>query len=185
MAKAMIIGPQGSGKSLLGIYWSRKIQARYPGVTIYTNMNVANEEYVKTVTDLSQIPFDREPKILIIDEAMFTLDSRAHSSKQNKIWTRAQAFFRKSNFLLVLYLTHTLDLIDNRMRAQLDYVIMCRKNRRLFEYLAFDMLTQNTKPFYLPKRNDIYDFANFDTYDFPIPISVDGLEDNVIFKISK
>lgn len=185
MAKTMIIGPQGSGKSLLGIFWSRKIQQRFPGVTIYTNMTIDNQTNIKTVYDLSHIPFDRSPKILIIDEAMFTLDSRAHSSKQNKIWTRAQAFFRKANFLMVLYLTHTLDLIDNRMRAQLDYIVMCRKNKQLFEYLAFDMLTQRSKPFYLPKRDEIYDFASFDTHDFPPPITVDGLEENILFKIAK
>ena len=148
-------------------------------------MNIDNTSNVHTVTDLSQIPFDRSPKILIIDEAMFTIDSRSHSSKQNKIWTRAQAFFRKANFLLVLYLTHSPDLIDNRMRQQLDYIIMCRKNKNHFDYLAFDMLTQNTKPFYLPKDRKIYEYANYDTHDIPHPISVDGLAEDIIFKIAK
>jgi hypothetical protein len=153
--------------------------------TIYTNMAIENTQQAITVTDLGQIPFDRSPKILIVDEAMFTMDSRSHSSKQNKIWTRAQAFFRKANFLLVLFITHSPDLIDNRLRQQLDYVIMCRKNKLRFEYLLFDLLTHNTKPFFLPKTKRVFDYANFDTYDFPFPISVDSLSENVIFKIQK
>jgi hypothetical protein len=185
MAKVAILGQQGTGKSLLGVFLSRKIQYSYSGVTIYTNMNIDPAPGMIQVTDLSQIPFDRSPKILIIDEAMFTIDSRSHSSKQNKIWTRAQAFFRKANFLLVLYITHSADLIDNRMRKQLNYVIMCRKDKEQFQYLVFDMLTKNTKPFSLPKNQKIFNFANFDTHDFPPPISVDGLSENILFKIAK
>lgn len=185
MPKVLVIGQQGSGKSLLGVYLSRTIQDRYSETTIYTNMNLDQATNVKTITDLSQIPFDRTPKILIVDEAMFTLDSRSHGSRQNKIWTRAQAFFRKANFLLVLYLTHEVGLIDNRMRGQLDYIFMCRKNKRVFDYLAIDMQTQKTKPFYLPKHEQIFNKANFDTHDFPPPITVDGLADDVIFKIAK
>lgn len=185
MAKVAIIGQQGTGKTLLGIYWSRKLKETYPETTIYTNMSLKEENGIHQVTDLSQIPFTRTPKILIIDEAMFTLDSRSHSSKQNKIWTRAQAFFRKANFLLVLYLTHSADLIDNRMRKQLNYVIMCRKDKTEFQYLAFDMLTKNTKSFSLPKSQKTFNYANFDTHDFPPPITVDGLEENILFKIAK
>lgn len=188
MPKIFVAGPQGSGKSTLGLFWSLKLVAAVPGTIIYTNMNLNNTvPFIKTVSDLSQIPFDRSPKILIIDEAMFTLDSRSHSSKQNKVWTRAQAFFRKANFT-VFYLTHSVDLIDNRMRQQLDYVIMCRKNKKQFDYLAFDMLTQRTRPFHLPKDNSVFNVlskVDFDTYDFPIPITVDGLSDDVIFKIAK
>ena len=180
----MIVGQQGAGKSLLGMFLARKVQAISPDViTIYTNMNIQNNRTIKTVTDISQIPLNLEPKILIIDEAMFTLDSRSHSSKQNKVWTRLQAFFRKSNFLMVIFITHSIDLIDNRMRGQLDYVIMCRKNKTKFDYLAIDRITQRTKPFYLIKEKKIYDYANFDTHDFPFPITVDGLQDSKLFKI--
>lgn len=186
MSKLIIVGQQGSGKSLLGMFLARKIQAVNPNeITIYTNMNIANNHNTKTVSDLSEIPFDRSPKILVIDEAMFTLDSRSHSSKQNKIWTKAQAFFRKANFLMVVFITHSIDLIDNRMRQQLDYVIMSRKNKSKFDYLIFDMITQKSKPFYLPKEKKIYAYANYNSYDFPNPITVDGLSDDILFKILK
>ena len=124
MAKVFIAGQQGSGKTTLAIYLARKIASISKEITIYTNMNVQNDSQVKTVSDLGQIPFDRSPKILLVDEAMFTLDSRSHSSKQNKVWTRAQAFFRKANFLMVCYMTHSVDLIDNRMRQQLVFVVV-------------------------------------------------------------
>lgn len=184
MSKIAIVGQQGSGKTLLGVFMSRKI-SNATGAVIYTNMNVENNYYTKTIKDLSEVPFDRSPKILIVDEAMFVIDSRSHSSKQNKIWTRAQAFFRKANFLLVLFITHSPDLIDNRMRQQLDYVIMCRKNKQRFDYMAIDLISQKTKTFYLPKTQDIYNYANYDTFDFPYPITVDGLSEDIIFKIAK
>lgn len=191
LSKCIIIGPQGSGKSLLGLYWSLKLVQQHPkaGITIYTNMTLNNSySFIKTVYDLSEIPFDRSPKILIVDEAMFTIDSRNHSSKQNKVWTRAQAFFRKANFLLVFFLTHSVDLIDNRMRQQLDFIIFARKNKVRFEYLCIDSNTLAKRPFYLPKEQKVFDLLNqveFDTYDFPPPILVDGLSDNVVFKIAK
>lgn len=185
MSKDLIVGMQGAGKTTLGIFISRRIMEYVPDCTLYTNMNIKNDNRIKTISDIGEIPLDRSPKILLIDEAMFTLDSRSHSSKNNKVWSRLQALFRKANFLKVIFMTHKLSLIDNRMRDQLDYIYMARKNKTRFEYLGIDLVTQKKKPFYLPKNQNLFTYTNFDTYDFPNPISVDSIQDNTLFKIQK
>jgi hypothetical protein len=170
-----VFGPQGSGKTLLSVLLSRKfIKATNEDIKIYTNVN-ANGDNIEIISDLGEIPFNREPKILILDEAMFSVDSRRAGSESNVVWTKMVAFFRKLNFLMVFYNTHTPAMVDNRIRDQLAYVIMCRKSKEQFEYLMLDMISQETKPFYIPRSLELYNYASFDTYDFPNPIDVDLL----------
>ncbi|WP_083221568.1 ATP-binding protein [Geobacillus thermoleovorans] len=119
--KIGVFGPQGSGKSFLAMVMARSLQRHYPFLHIYTNMNVRGDN-ITTITDLSQMPLDRSfPKVLIVDEAYFTLDSRNSSSKQNRIWSRVFAFFRKANVVLTVFITHRPRMIDINIRDQLDY----------------------------------------------------------------
>lgn len=168
-----VFGPQGSGKTLVSVLLSRML-TRNHDVKIYTNINASGDN-IEIITDLGEIPFDRSPKILILDEAMFSVDSRRAGSESNVVWTKMVAFFRKLNFLMVFYNTHTPAMVDNRIRDQLAYVIMCRKSKTQFEYLLLDMISQQTKPFYMPRSQELYNFTNFDTYDFPNPIDIDLL----------
>jgi ABC-type dipeptide/oligopeptide/nickel transport system ATPase subunit len=183
--KLGIFGPQGSGKSFVAMVLARSLQRQYPFLHIYTNMNVAGDN-ITTITDLAQMPLDLEqPKILIVDEAYFTLDSRNSSSKQNRIWSKVFAFFRKANVVLAVFITHRPRMIDINIRDQLDYVIMCRKNPTHFDYLMMDMVSHQLKPFQIPKVKEVFDFANYDTYDFPLPITVESLEQHPLFKVAK
>lgn len=183
--KLGIFGPQGSGKSFLSMVMARSLQRHYPFLHIYTNMNVRGDR-ITTISDLSQMPLDREqPKVLIVDEAYFTLDSRNSSSKQNRIWSKVFAFFRKANVVLTVFITHRPRMIDVNIREQLDYVIMCRKNPTHFDYLIMDMVSYQLKPFQIPKVKEVFDFADYDTYDFPLPISVESLESHPLFKVAK
>lgn len=174
-----VVGPQGSGKTLISMFLARCIATLSLEITIYTNANATGSNVV-VISDLGEIPFDRNPKILILDEAMFSVDSRRAGSESNVIWTRAVAFFRKANFLAVFFATHTPTMIDNRIREQMQYFIMCRKNKLEFQYMMLDMFSQQIKTFKMPKDNQkLYDFVSFDTYDFPNPI-----ETELLMKIS-
>lgn len=174
-----IVGPQGSGKSLISLFLSRQIiaAAKQQGhsLPIYTNINAAGDDIV-IINDLGEIPFNRDPKIFILDEAMFSVDSRRAGSEENVVWTRMTAFFRKLTFCAVFLNTHTPNMIDNRIREQSAYMIMCRRSQKRFEYMLIDMFSQQFKPFYLNKSQELYDFVNFDTYDFPNPITTDLLQ---------
>jgi hypothetical protein len=183
--KLGIFGPQGSGKSFFAMVLARSLQRQYPFLHVYTNMNVRGDR-ITTISDLSQMPLTREqPKILIVDEAYFTLDSRNSSSKQNRIWSKVFAFFRKANVVLAVFITHRPRMIDINIREQLDYVIMCRKNPTHFDYLLMDLVSHELVPFKIPKVKEVFEFADYDTYDFPSPISVESLESHPLFKVAK
>lgn len=187
MPKIGIFGQQGSGKTLLAVLLSRLIQRADPAVTLYTNVtNVTGDESFVTIGDLSEFPFERgKPKILLLDEAMFSIDSRNASSNVNQLWSRALAYFRKSDVIATFYCTHRPSMLDSRFRDQLDAVIMCRKNPTHFDYLYIDMVSQMRKAFQIPKHKYVFDTANYDTRDFPLPIEVIGLMNDPRFQMKK
>jgi GTPase SAR1 family protein len=183
--KLGIFGQQGSGKSLIAMVLSRSLQSQDPTLDIYTNMNVDGKN-IYTIHDLADLPLNNNRrKVFIVDEAYFTLDSRNSSSKQNRIWSKVFALFRKSDVILTIFITHRPRMIDVNIREQLDYILMCRKNPNQFDYLLLDTTTELTTPITLPKHKKIYDYANYDTRDFPLPISVDSLQNHPLFKITK
>lgn len=185
MVKIGVFGPQGSGKTTIAMLLCRYFQQFDERIKIYTNVNAVGNNIV-TIKDLADIPFrDGLPKIFYLDEAMFTLDSRNSSSKQNKVWTKAFALFRKSDFILEIYSTHTVSMLDVRVRDQLNYIIMSRKNSTHFDYILYDTLSKMYSAFTIPKVKDVFDFANFDTKDFPDPISVDELSKDLLFAVQK
>jgi ATPase family associated with various cellular activities (AAA) len=185
MSHLGVFGPQGSGKSLVSMVLARTLQRQYPFLHIYTNMNVKGKN-ITVISDLAQMPLDREqPKIFILDEAYFSLESRGSSSKQNRIWSRVFAFFRKANVVLSIFITHRPRMIDVNIREQLDYVLMCRKNLNHFEYLLVDTVSYEMRSFCIPKVEEVYRFADYDTYDFPMPVTVESLENHQLFKVLK
>lgn len=197
--KIGIFGGQGSGKTLLAVLLSRLIQRAYPEVTIWGNVvGKRGDPYFKTITDLADFPFEEDaekdatcveqwrlPKILLVDEAMFTVSSRSSGSNINELWSRALAFFRKNNVVAVIFMTHRPGMLDVRFRDQLDAVIMCRKNRLHFDYLYMDMVTQLTVPFIVPRDQRVFDMANFNTYQMPMPIEVTRLAVHPLFELKR
>lgn len=180
-----VFGPQGSGKSFIVSMLSRHLMALDPHLVLYTNMNLEGKN-IKVIRDLSEFPFDDgKNKIFVLDEAYFTLNSRNSSSKNNQIWTSAFALFRKSDTVLSVFITHRPRMIDVNFREQLDYIMMCRKNPTHFDYLLMDTVSELQSPITIPKVQEVFDYANFNTKDFPLPITVEGLKDNPLFKIMK
>lgn len=182
--KLGIFGPQGSGKSFFAMTFARSLSAMDKDLMIYTNMNVKGHNLV-VIDDLGQVPLDDgKNKILIVDEAYFSLDSRNANSKQNSVWTKAFALFRKADVVLTVFITHRPRMIDVNIREQLDLILMCRKNTTHFDYLLMDTITELTKSIIIPKTKEAFDFANYNTKDFPFPISVDSLVDHPLFKVT-
>jgi GTPase SAR1 family protein len=182
--KLGIFGPQGSGKSFFAMVLARNLSSMDKDLMIYTNMNVTGHNLV-VIDDLGDLPLnDKKNKILIVDEAYFSLDSRNSNSKQNSVWTKSFALFRKADVVLTIFITHRPRMLDVNIREQLDLILMCRKNKLHFDYLLMDTITEQLKSIHLPKTKEIFAFANFDTKDFPYPISVDSLVDSPLFKIT-
>jgi len=192
--KLSIVGQQGSGKTLLSVILARLVQSRYPETMIYSNVySVDNDPSWVTINDLADFPFDDHkkfkgrvpPKILILDEAMFSVSSRGSGSNINELWSRALAYFRKNNVVLTIFATHRVNMLDNRFREQLDGVIMCRKNPSYFDYLLVDMVTHIQKPFRMAKTPSVFNFANYNTYEMPMPIEVIRLQEHPLFQLKK
>ncbi|WP_303984582.1 ATP-binding protein [Niallia circulans] len=180
-----IFGPQGSGKSFFAMLLARSLQLQDKNLMIYTNMNVTGDN-IQIINDLGVVPFaDNKNKVLIIDEAYFTLDSRNSSSKNNRIWSKAYALFRKSDFVLTIFITHRPRMIDVNLREQMQYYLMCRKNSKHFDYLLLDAMSLLQVPILIPKDNYLFNFANYDTKDFPLPITITSLETHPLFQIAK
>jgi ABC-type dipeptide/oligopeptide/nickel transport system ATPase component len=182
--KLGIFGPQGSGKSYFAMVLARLLASMDSAVMIYTNMNVTGHNIV-VIDDLGMVPLDDHiNKILIVDEAYYSLDSRNSNSKQNSIWTKCFALFRKGDVVLSIFITHRPRMLDVNIREQLDMILMCRKNKVHFDYLLMDMITEQLKSIHLPKTKQMFDYADFDTKDMPYPITVDSLVDSPLFKIT-
>jgi ABC-type dipeptide/oligopeptide/nickel transport system ATPase component len=182
--KLGIFGPQGSGKSYFAMVLARLLASMDSNVMIYTNMNVEGHNIV-VIDDLGMVPLDDHVnKILIVDEAYYSLDSRNSNSKQNSIWTKCFALFRKGDVVLSIFITHRPRMLDVNIREQLDMILMCRKNKVHFDYLLMDMITEQLKSIHLPKTKQMFDYADFDTKDMPYPITVDSLVDSPLFKIT-
>jgi ABC-type dipeptide/oligopeptide/nickel transport system ATPase component len=182
--KLGIFGPQGSGKSYFAMVLARLLASMDSNVMIYTNMNVIGHNIV-VIDDLGCVPLDDHVnKILIVDEAYYSLDSRNSNSKQNSIWTKCFALFRKGDVVLSIFITHRPRMLDVNIREQLDMILMCRKNKVHFDYLLMDMITEQLKSIHLPKTKQMFDYADFDTKDMPFPITVDSLVDSPLFKIT-
>lgn len=156
-----------------------------PALNIYTNMRVTGPN-LKVIDDLGDIPLDDgKNKVLIVDEAYFSLDSRNTSSKQNRTWSKVFALFRKSDIVMTVFITHRPRMIDVNIRDQLDFILMCRKNKTHFDYLLYETMTSLTAPIHIPKVDEVFKFADYDTKDFPYPIKIDSLIDHPLFSIQK
>lgn len=194
-----IFGPQGSGKTFLAIYMARILQKRFAELSIFTNVVGKNgDPYFKTITDLADFPFEvdeekdatldyqwRSPKIMIVDESMFSMSSRGSGSNINELWSRAFAFFRKNNVVATFFCTHRPSMLDVRFRDQLDVAIMCRKNPSHFDYLYYDLVTQINVPFIVPRNKKVFEFANYNTYSMPMPIEVVRLAEHPLFELKR
>lgn len=187
MPSIAIVGRQGSGKTFLGAYMARMLMNQYKGeIDLYTNIEMKGEN-VFVIHDLMDFPFDKKrKKIILIDEAMFSVNSRSSSSNINQVWSMAYALFRKSNVILSVFMTHRPKMIDVNLRDQLSYIVMCRKDKHKFDYLFIDMILQVQKGVHIPKTKEVFDIADYDTHDYPLPIEVLRLADeHPLFHIKK
>ena len=184
MVKVGVFGPQGAGKTTFAMILARSFQSRDSRCKIYTNItNIDNDPSMVTISDLVEIPFqDGLPKIVVVDEAYFTVGSRSSSSKQNMTWTKAHALFRKSDIVLTLFVTHQPNMIDVNIRNLLEFVVMGRKNKNIFDYIFYECISKMYTPFSIPKIKPVFDYARFNTKDFPNAIDVIELEKNPVFR---
>lgn len=152
-------GYQRSGKTLMAYLTAEKYYKK--GIRVYTNMDV--EGYIH-LDSLSDIPFDYEPKIVLLDEAYYFMDAR--NWKNN---TEASIFFNtigKQNILLLLTSIHP-DMIELRLRQQQNYIYIVKSDENFIHYKMIDVIRRQEKVFHLRKLPELFKKLRYDTKQVP------------------
>jgi len=171
-------GYQRSGKTLLSVVIARTLHEKY-GVEVYTNMYV---EGFNHITSLSQIPFDFKPKILLLDEVYYFMDSRLWKNN-----SESSIFFNtlgKQN-VLFLFTAISPDMVEKRIRNQQNYFFISKGDEHRITYKMVDVQRQRSRVFCMQKTQKVYDFANYSTLQVPDFVDCDVNFKELFEKMSK
>ncbi|WP_312810450.1 AAA family ATPase [Sedimentibacter sp.] len=159
-------GMQRSGKTFLATviatYYNKKFN-----IPVYTNMDV--EDFIK-ISFLSQLPVNKAPKILLLDELHFYLNSRNFKSQADFIYFLNTIC--KRNIFLLGTCIHP-DMIDKNLRIQLNYFVLCKSDNNNLHYKIFDVQGQTQKLLSFKKDADLFSYTNYDTSEIPLTFRFD------------
>jgi len=152
-------GFQRSGKTLMAYLLADSFRKK--GVEVYSNMDVP--QWVK-ITALTDLPFNSDAKVLLLDEAYYFMDSRNWSDN-----TSSTIFFNtigKQNICLILTAPFP-DMIEKRLRDQMNYVYMVKGDQRRIHYKIIDAQRQKTKVFSIEKTQELFNSLEYDSNQVP------------------
>lgn len=159
-------GMQRSGKTFLATLIATYYKKKYD-ILVFTNMEVPE---FNRINYLSQIPVDKEPKVLLLDELHFYLNSRNFKTQADFIY-----FFNtvcKRNILLLGTCIHP-DMIDKNLRIQLNYFTLCKSDNNNLYYKIFDVQNQTSKMLTLKKDSGLFQYTNYNTTEIPLTFHFD------------
>lgn len=166
----LIIGPQGSGKTLLSVALTFELSKLYHNKKIFSNTTLNNIEYEKFNFDdlLNNIKENNnyyDDSIIIFDEIHIFLNSLDYYKKQNRI---VQSFFsqlRKRKIFLIGTAQYILN-VDVRIRRQAKRVLeVFKRNNHIYEvyvHLIDGYFTRQIDTVLL--KLDMY-YKNYNTYE--------------------
>lgn len=134
---------------------------RSKGCEVYSNMDVIGWNKISSLTD---IPFDRKPKVLLLDEVYYFMDSRNWDNNTN-----ASIFFNtigKQNILLLLTAISP-DMVEKRLREQHNYMYLVKSDKNFIYYKVLDVIRRKTKEFSLRKSEELFNSLVYDTNQVP------------------
>jgi hypothetical protein len=152
-------GYQRSGKTLIAYMIADKYHRM--GFEVYSNMNVEGWNKINSLTD---IPFNYEPKVLLLDEVYYFMDSR--NWKNN---TDSSIFFNtigKQNILLLLTAISP-DMVELRLREQHNYMFLVKSDKHYIYYKLLDVVRKKEREFILPKSEGLFKKLRYDTNQIP------------------
>ncbi len=166
-------GYQRSGKTLLA--YLKAEMYRNQGCQVYSNMIVPNWNKIDKLTDL---PFDFKPKVLLLDEAYFFLDSREFQDN-----TKATIFFNtigKTNTLLMVTAVDP-GTIEKRLRNQHNYMFIAKKQNTTIHYKCMDIVRNKTQIIRIKADEHLYSMLKYDHQQIPdlIDCKLDGFIEKV------
>jgi hypothetical protein len=152
-------GYQRSGKTLLAYLMAESYRNR--GIEVYSNMIVP--EWNK-ISSLDEIPEDKKPKVLVLDEIYYFLDSRTWNSN-----TGATIFINtigKRNILLLMTAIKP-DMIEMRLREQMNYMVMAMGTESHIKYKMLDIIKNKSAMYTLEKTKELFQGIKYKTLDVP------------------
>lgn len=159
-------GFQRSGKTLMA-YLVANLYAKKFGLPVYTNMSVPGWNQIDS---LKSLPLDFQPKILLLDEVYYFMDSR--NWKDN---TSSSIFFNtigKQNILLLLTAVNP-DSVEKRLRDQHNYMFIVKSDEFCIYYKILDVQRNTSSVFVLKKSKDLFQKLTYDTLQVPDYVDCD------------
>ena len=160
-------GFQRSGKTLLASILAEHLRQTHE-IPVYTNMSVENWTSIKSISD---IPFDFEPKTVLVDEIYFSLDSRAW--KDN---TSSSIFLNtigKQN-ILFMYTAISPDMVEMRLREQTELIFIAKNiTEEFIEYMVIDTYRKTSNSILLKKNENVFNYVKYDTLQVPNLVKFD------------
>lgn len=153
-------GYQRSGKTMLAYLLSDFMNKKY-NIPIYSNIHVKNWNPISSLKD---VPLNYEPKVLLLDEVYYFMDSRTW--QQN---TSASIFFNtigKQNILLIITAIDPSE-VEIRLRRQHNFMVMCKGDRDNIYYRILDVQRNLKKDFSIQKTPDLFKSLKYDTLQVP------------------
>lgn len=155
-------GYQRSGKTLLAVLHAYELYQQ--GIPVYTNMYVKGWYHIRSLLD---VPLDFKPKVLLLDEAYYFLDSRQWQSKKDDMSSLFFYTIGKQEILLQLTAVSP-DTIEKRLRQQLNYMFISRNvHEKYIEYLSIDVQRGSERYFALEKNPELFQMLNYNTKQIP------------------
>lgn len=173
-------GYQRQGKTLFAVYLALKLKELY-GLEVYTNMSIPN---CITVDNINSIPFDYKPKVFLVDEIYFSLDSR--NWKDNTSCSIFINTIGKQNILFI-YTAISPDMVEMRIRKQTEYMFFAKKHKTYIEYGVLDCYRNQMQNISLPLDDKLFSYCTYDTTQVPylVDFNIDFKKYFDLLKIKK
>ena len=162
----LIIGAQGlqrSGKTMIMYRIAKEIHDTTQ-IPVYTNL-ITEEKNWHFINSISEIPFNFEPKIVLIDEIYNGADA------QNwKFLSEVSIFVNtigKQN-ILFLYTTIDFNMVFNRIRTQNRYSILVKADAKNIYYRVIDPQSMNMSDYKVQKNQELFSSLNYDHEYVPL-----------------
>ena len=172
-----ILGPQGSGKTILMVYLATQSKRE-----VYSNFKIHIPNYKSLeIMDLLELKDNID---VLIDEGYTWLESRTSSSHLNRYlsYIVLQARKRTIDIIISAQLFSTLDV---RFRQQADLIIKCKKSEKGFKYSFLFVENNKVRTFVLKWKNAKKLYDMYDTYEIVEPYMKEELKAKLTIRTEK
>lgn len=158
-------GQQGQGKTSSAIFVAMLFKQAFDKKLV-SNATIKNAGIIKTIDEFRNL----RNSIFLLDEAYQNFDSRKFAKNVDLTYEITQQRKRKNIFI---YTAQVIEMVDNRLRENTNFVFRCRQDSSMQQWLIFDyveyyyrgMVNSFPRSFPLSYFDKFGVYASFDTYE--------------------